>query len=246
MAGPWEAPPLLATLRERDDLPLLANWMHLTGAGTCGSGEIASETLNQVLGVCPSSHDFPCLPPFPLLAHVTQSRAFCRVSREPSAGTAHLGFTACTLRVTWYRAAWDECLCVCTVAGVEVGVDSGVFSKHVLATWKGAMWHLVDPWEAGGGYVADRSAQYHATMQNVEAFPGRYTVHVGYSTVVALVSEGGCHPHGRSVQQTTDNRQQTTDNRQQTTDNRRLCVWMGVRGSSGSSRKERDSERARE
>ena len=67
-------------------------------------------------------------------------------------------------------------------------MDKGDFAKHVLSHWKGVMWHLVDPWETGGGYNVDRSQQYQATLEHVAPFPGRYTLHRGYSSVVSLVT----------------------------------------------------------
>ncbi len=47
----------------------------------------------------------------------------------------------------------DESL---TLAGVEVGVDRGGYSAHILLHWTGRMLHLVDPWMAAGAYPAFR------------------------------------------------------------------------------------------
>ncbi len=41
-------------------------------------------------------------------------------------------------------------------AGVEVGVDRGGYSAHMLRNWHGDMLHLVDPWMAAGAYPAFR------------------------------------------------------------------------------------------
>ena len=72
-------------------------------------------------------------------------------------------------------------------AGVEVGVDKGAFSEHLLQNWSGAKLHLVDPWLAGGPYSTERNADVETTLSRVSAFPGRYQMHRGFSTMVALV-----------------------------------------------------------
>ena len=77
------------------------------------------------------------------------------------------------------------------LTGVEVGVDRGTFSQHLLQHWNGRMLHLVDPWLAGGVYSPERTADVELTLSLVSAFPGRYQMHRGFSTMVALVRFGG-------------------------------------------------------
>jgi hypothetical protein len=62
----------------------------------------------------------------------------------------------------------------------------GGFSKHLLQHWQGSKLHLVDPWLEGGPYGASRDDDMNTMLANVEPFEGRYQVHRGYSTVVAL------------------------------------------------------------
>ncbi len=73
---------------------------------------------------------------------------------------------------------------------MEVGVHKGEFSEHLLRHWRGRMLHLVDPWLSGGSYKLDRDANIKETLDRVAPFPGRYRLHRGYSTNVALVC--GC------------------------------------------------------
>lgn len=69
--------------------------------------------------------------------------------------------------------------------GVEVGVDRGGYSAHILLHWTGRMLHLVDPWMAAGAYPAFREDHLEATLAHVAPYPGRFTVHRGFSTAVA-------------------------------------------------------------
>jgi hypothetical protein len=77
-------------------------------------------------------------------------------------------------------------------------VDRGKFSAHLLANWHGRMLHLVDPWLAGGAYSMGRENVYEEAQSRVAPFPGRFTFHRGFSTVVALVrGRGGGDRWGR-------------------------------------------------
>ena len=72
-------------------------------------------------------------------------------------------------------------------SGVEVGVDRGVFSQHLLKHWSGRMLHMIDPWIASGVYSPHRNEDLEGTLGRVSGFPGRYQIHRGFSTMVALV-----------------------------------------------------------
>lgn len=56
-----------------------------------------------------------------------------------------------------------------TGLGVEVGVQRGSFSKHLLEHWHGAKLYLVDAWRTIEGYQDVANADHNAQLDNMAA-----------------------------------------------------------------------------
>jgi len=74
--------------------------------------------------------------------------------------------------------------------GVEIGVNEGDFSEHVLGHWKGKKYHLVDPWMHQTMQVYDdvnnkpqevQDEKLRKVISRLQGHEGRYMIHRQFS-----------------------------------------------------------------
>ncbi len=60
------------------------------------------------------------------------------------------------------------------LAGAEVGVHRGNFSRHFLSSWQSnSGYYMIDVWDRTVGYDSNRMSDYEAAQSAVAAFGNR-------------------------------------------------------------------------